>query len=61
MPADTTIVIDPAITRDHNVPAELASVRLMPNEDPVPSQVQVRSKDSAARAQKVNRRGMVRW
>jgi hypothetical protein len=52
------VVITPAIGRDHNVPAEDASVRLMPIEDPVPSHVQVRVKDSAPRDQSENRRGI---
>ena len=40
-------VMIPAIGNDQIVPAEDASVKLMPTDDPVPSQVHVRVKDSA--------------
>jgi hypothetical protein len=54
MPKDTIIVMNPAIGSDHNVPADELSVKLIPIEDPVPSQVQVRVKERAPRDHKEN-------
>ena len=51
----------PAIGRDHNVPAEDASVKLIPIDDPVPNQVQVKVKDNAPRDHSENRRGIACW
>ena len=42
MPAATTMVMQPAMRMVQSVPADEASVRLMPSEEPTPSQVQVR-------------------
>lgn len=58
MPSETMVVITPAIGNDHKVPAEDASVKLIPIEDPVPSHVQVRVNDSAPKDQSEKRRGM---
>ena len=51
----------PAIGRDHRVPAEEASVKLIPIDDPVPNQVQVKVKDNAPRDHSENRRGIACW
>lgn len=51
----------PTIGKDHSVPADDVSVRLMPTDDPVPSQVQVSVNESAPSDHSVNCRGMELW
>jgi len=53
-------VMIPAMGKDQIVPADEASVKLMPTDDPVPSQVQVRVKESAPKLRVENCLGISR-
>lgn len=59
MPDAINSVITPAMSRLHKAPADDASVKAMPMDDPVPSHVQVRVKDKAPSDQTENCLGIV--